>query len=227
MNAIDLDIRISTEKELPKFLEMAQSLGYSAIASAHPFENKTVDSELPIYRRINLESRKLSTLKKQATSARTQHSIVAMPLHGIDIANWAAEDPRIDILTIDFTGKHILRKTTANMSSKHGTALEVSIAPLLGCTGLERSRLIRNIHDSIIVALRAEMTILLSSGANAPIHMRSPVALRHIGMTLGLDRKIADEAILVNPKELITQNLERMNGNRIGPGIEVVKGDDA
>jgi hypothetical protein len=56
--------------------------------------------------------------------------------------------------------------------------------------------------------------------------MRAPVALRHIGMMLGMDRKTADDAIMLNPRTIIDRNIERMDGNRIGPGIRTIKGDD-
>jgi RNase P/RNase MRP subunit p30 len=227
LNAIDLDVRIQSENDLQNFLDMAQTLGYAAIASTLSLASEDKESSPLVYRRVNLGISKLSTLKKQATKARSQNHIVAIPFRGVDTANWAAEDNRIDILTVDPTGKNGLRKTTASMSAKHGTALEVSIAPLLKCNGLERSRMIRTIHDSITVATRAWMKIVLSSGANIPIHMRAPVALRHIGMTLGLDRKTADDAIILNPKEILTRNVEWMKGNQIGPGIEVIKGDEA
>jgi RNase P/RNase MRP subunit p30 len=226
LNAIDLDVRISKEEELPHFLDMAKSLGFSGIASTLSTNNKITDTTPLIYSRINLETRKLSTLKKHAADARSKYSVIAIPILGVETANWAAEDSRIDILTVDYTGKNVLRKTTASMSANHGTALEICIAPLLGCNGLERSKIIRNIHDSITVATRSGMKIVLSSGATSPIHMRSPVALRHIGMTLGLDRKEANEALLLNPQELITKNRDRIDGNHIGPGIEVIKGDD-
>ncbi len=207
---------------------MAKSLGYSAVASNLPAETNLPEDNIPIYRRINLESRKLSTLKKQITSARSQYAVVAVPLMGVETANWAAEDTRVDLLMGDFTGNHVLRKTTASMSAKHGTALEVTIAPLLRCNGLDRSRIIRNMHDTITIAIQEGMKIVLSSGANMPIHMRSPVALRHIGILLGLNRHTADNAIGLNPQLLIAQNIERMNGNRIGQGLEIIKsGDDA
>ena len=227
MNAIDLDVRISSVQELPRFLEMAKFLGYSAVASHFPPETDLSEDNIPIYRRVNLESRKLSTLKKQAASARAQYAVVAVPLLGVETANWAAEDAKVDLLMVDFTGKHVLRKTTASMSAKHGTALELSIAPRLGCSGLNRSRIIRNLHDSVTVAIQAGMKIMLSSGADMPIRMRSPVALRNIGMILGLNRRTADNAIGLNQQLLIAQNIERMNGNRIGPGLKIIKsGDD-
>jgi len=225
LTAIDLDVRISIENEIPRFLEMAQALGYSAIGSTIFSDDKDAELAVPIYSRINLKVRKLSTLKKLATEARFHYSIVAVPLQGIETMNWAAEDSRIDLLTIDPSGNHVLRKTTANISATNETALEVCIAPLLTSIGLDRSRIIRNLHDSIVVALHAGMKIILTSGADLPIHMRSPVALRHIGMMLGLSRKGADDAILSNPKELVIQNLKRTSGDYIGPGVEILRGD--
>ncbi|MFW9850729.1 MAG: RNase P subunit p30 family protein [Candidatus Thorarchaeota archaeon] len=225
MIAIDLDVRISIENEIPKFLEMAQALGYSAIGSTIFCENKDTELAFPVYTRINLKARKLSALKKQATDARFHCAVVAVPLQGVETTNWAAEDSRIDLLTIDPLGNHSLRKTTANISATNETALEVCIAPLLTSIGLDRSRIIRSFHDSIVVALHAGMKIILTSGADLPIHMRSPVALRHIGMMLGLSRKEADDAILSNPKELVSQNIKRSSGDYIGPGVELLSGD--
>ncbi|MFW9851111.1 MAG: RNase P subunit p30 family protein [Candidatus Thorarchaeota archaeon] len=225
LNAIDLDVRIQSEENLSKFLDMAQNLGYSAIATTLLLDAENTETSPLVYRRINLDVTKLSSLKKKVVQARAHYHVVAAPIRGVDTTNWAAEDSRIDILTVDPTGKEKLRKTTANISAEHDTALEICIAPLLGCNGLERSKMIRVLHDSISVATRAGMKIVLSSSASFPIQMRAPVALSHIAMTLGMDRKTAADAIQLNPQMILARNIKRMKGNQIGPGIEIIRGD--
>lgn len=227
MKPVDLNIRAQTEQELQSCLYMAELLGYSALVSTLG-NNITHNQESPVqlYRRHDLSSNRLSKLKTQISKLHGKYHIISIPLHDIDTANWAAEDNRVHLLTVDTMGKSVLRKTTAGICSEHGTALEIPIVSLLEYTGLDRSRIIKILRDAVATAIGANMKVVLSSGAITPLRMRSPVALFHIGMTLGLDMNQAKEAILVNPSTILNEVLKTQDGTIVRKGIEIVKGGE-
>jgi len=227
MKPVDMDVRVQTEQELQPFLKMAETLGYSAILSEFADgTSSNLESPVQVYRRYNLSSRKLSGLKAQLSKIHGKYVIISTPLFEVDTANWAAEDPRVHLITIDVTGKNTLRKTTAGLCAAHGTALEISIAPLLETNGLNRSRIIKILREAVTTAVKADMKVVLSSRATTPLRMRSPMALVHIGMVLGLDKERAKEAILSNPHEILKENLKRQNGIQLRPGLEIVGGGE-
>ncbi|MDF1537567.1 MAG: RNase P subunit p30 family protein [Candidatus Thorarchaeota archaeon] len=224
MKSVDMDIRTRTEQELQPFIEMAETLGYSAILSGCTTDAITTrESPVQVYRRHNLKSKKLSELKAQVSKIHGKYALVSAPLLEVDTANWVAEDSRVHLLTVDITGKNILRKTTAGLCASHGTALEVPIASLLDANGLNRSRIIKAIRDCVTTATRANMKVVLSSGANTPVRMRSPVALFHIGMLLGLEENQAKEAILSTPSAILKENLKRLDGTQLRSGLEIIR----
>ncbi|MFW9955772.1 MAG: RNase P subunit p30 family protein [Candidatus Thorarchaeota archaeon] len=227
MKSADLNVRVQNHQDMHAFIEMAKALGYSAIVTTlETSASYSKSSDIMVHSRLNLQSRKLSSLKNQIANIRGKYDIVAIPLAGVEITNWAAEDPRVDMIVVDPTEKHILRRTTAGLSADHGTILEIPISPLLTCTGIERSRILRVLRDAVSIAVQAKMTIALSSGANLPIHMRSPVSLYHIGMILGLDKEQAKEAVLVTPASILIRNAKRKSSSYLGPGIEIVQEDN-
>ena len=79
--------------------------------------------------------------------------------------------------------------------------------------------------DAIKTATQCEMKVILSSGASDPIHLRSPFAMIHIGMFLGLTRAMAIESISEHPMAIIKRNMRRLDENFIRPGLEIV-GED-
>ena len=67
------------------------------------------------------------------------------------------------------------------------------------------------------------MMIVLTSGANSPIELRSPVAMMHIGILLGMEKHYAERAIDEIPSSIVQRNLKKMEQGYVAEGIEIVK----
>ena len=117
---IDLNVRISTSKSLDSFVKMAEKLGLTGFATFQqrdaPFE--TLESGMNIFVRVDLPESGLRAAKKDVKEARQRAALIAVPLRGVNVANWAAEDERVDLLTLDKPNNEcILRESTAKLAA--------------------------------------------------------------------------------------------------------------
>jgi RNase P/RNase MRP subunit p30 len=103
------------------------------------------------------------------------------------------------------------------------TALELQIAPLLNSSGLHRSKILKAYREAVVTAVGAGMGLVLSSGATHPMGLRSPLAMMHIGMLLGIDRTLAEKAVHELPTCIIERNMKRLSPEYVGPGVEIVR----
>ena len=149
--------------------------------------------------------------------------ILALEVGPIDRINWAVEDKRIDLLTINPSGDHALRATTARLASGTEVALEIQIAPLLQTSGLNRSKMLKIYREAIETARDNDMMIVLTSGARTPIELRSPVAMTHIGILLGLERSYAEKATDEFPSTIVLRNLKKLDPDYVTAGVELIK----
>jgi RNase P/RNase MRP subunit p30 len=142
-----IDLNVSpTSKNLDSFVKMAARLRLTGFATflerGEPFE--TLESGMDLFTRTDLPENGLRAAKKAVKETRSSAAVIAIPLRGVDIANWAAEDERVDLLTLDKPNNEcILRESTARLAAASGTALEVPIRPLLKLSGLARSKVIK------------------------------------------------------------------------------------
>jgi RNase P/RNase MRP subunit p30 len=163
----------------------------------------------------------LNSFKKQIANVRKKSMIVAIPLTTIEIANWAAEDKRVDLLTLNPSMKHRFRDSTARLAASSGTCLEIQFAPILNSVGLNRSKIIKAFRESVETATDAGMSVVLSSGAKHPMHMRSAMAMRHIGLLVGMTSKFAETVVCKNPFEILERNQKRFSPEFVGEGVEI------
>jgi len=205
---------------------MATNLGLTGFTTFlerdEPFE--TLENGMNLFTRTNLPENGLRAAKKSVKEARSRAAVVAIPLRGVDVANWAAEDERVDLLTLDKPNNECsLRGSTAKLAAVSGTALEIPIRPLLKSSGLARSKVIKVFRENVHTALGAKMQVILSSGSKSKMSMRSPTALRYVGLLLGLDWHYTGIAVHEGPQGIIERNRKRLSPDFVAPGVQVVK----
>jgi RNase P/RNase MRP subunit p30 len=226
MMAMDIGVKVTGKEEVDACGTMAKQFAYEGIAVLDERIEPAarVNDDFTIYRRIDLRGSGLRSLKNRIDMARGKALVVAAEIGTIDATNWAAEDTRIDLLTLSPSKDKRLRETTAHLAASSSTCLEVQIAPLLSSTGLIRSRILKSYREAIITAIDANMGVVLSSGATYPMGLRSTVAMIHIGMLLGLEKRTAEQAVNEQPARIIEKNMKRMRPEYIRTGVEIRKG---
>ncbi len=224
--AIDMNVKVPTDESLDAFIQMASGLGFKGIASTlpgrEPIERAT--ESMILFTRTDISKKGLRAVKKTVESARPQSAIVAVSLAETSVANWAANNGRVDLLTLDDPLKGVsLRRSTAKLAASSDTALEIPISPLLGVSGLTRSKILKVLRENAQTALDAGMPIVISSGAAEPIALRAPRALCYVGLLFGLDWNDCEKAVHENPDKIILRNEKRLSKDYLGPGMEIVK----
>ncbi|MHA1771123.1 MAG: RNase P subunit p30 family protein [Candidatus Thorarchaeota archaeon] len=221
---IDLNVQIG-RGNIDEFVAMAERLGLEYIIATMTHWDKETTSKkgVQILPRTNLTGKTLNALRTQINQTRRKAIIVSVPLKEINIVNWAAEDSRIDVLTlISRDRKYGLKPTTAKLAADSDIALELPIRPIMVSFGFERSKILKIYREATVTALEAGMQVVLSSGAQAPIEMRSPAAIRYIGEVVGLGKEYLSDAEKWG-YERIQRNIERIDRDFIAPGIRIVK----
>lgn len=225
MSSIDVGVYVSDRNDLESFIEMTSKIGLTGF-TAQSIESGPIlklENGISILRRTDVAGRGLNSIKKQIVNARKQSMIVAVPLTTIEIANWAAEDKRVDLLTLEPFRERRFRDSTARLAASSGTCLEIQFTPLLNSVGLNRSKIIKAFREAVEIATSAGMQIILSSGAKHPMHMRSTIAMRHIGTLLGMNSKYAETVVCKTPFEILERNQRRLSPEFIADGVEIIQ----
>jgi RNase P/RNase MRP subunit p30 len=227
MVTVDLNVNIRERDSVPAFAAVAKSLGIDGLATSQALGAPVVQAEngIQLYSRADLNGGSLNALRRQVTQVRNHCIVVAVPLSGVSMSNWAAEEPRIDLITLTMNGRESLRGSTAGLAADNHKALEVQISPLLGNAGLDRSRVIKTFRENVDVAVKAGMQVVITSSASRPLQLRSPAALRYIGYVVGLDDSYLEHAIGQVPEEIVRRNSKKLENGFISPGLEIVQED--
>jgi RNase P/RNase MRP subunit p30 len=223
---IDLNIAISDSKDIESVLAMGMKLGFRGIAVSlsnnQQIENPT--EGIQIISRFDIREKSLSSAKRKLKQNRLNFLIVAMPLGSVNLANWAAEETGIDLLTATEPLEDCnLRDSTAKIAASTGTALELPVFPLLQSSGLARSKILKVYREITKTAMDAGMRIVLSSGCKRPICMRAPMALSNVGTLLGLDQIKSKEAVFQFPRDIVEENLRKSKSEYLGAGMELIE----
>ncbi len=227
--SVDLGVLVSDATEINSFSDMVRKLGLTGFTIVglpnEPF--KTLAEGMMVYSRVILHGKSINSVRKQIDQIRRKSMIVSVPLKSIEVTNWAAEDKRVDLLTVEPTQENRLRDSTARLASISNTSLEIQIAPLLKLSGLNRSKILKLYRESVTTAMDAGMDVVLTSGAIHPMGLRSSVAMAHIGILLGMDRSYADSAVSEFPKSIIERNMKKLQPGFVSSGVEIIhKGDE-
>lgn len=222
---VDIGVCVSDPKNLDSFVQMAQKIGFTGLAT-HNIQGEPdqhFGDDFSILKRVDVSGRDLKSIRKQVDNVRKHSMIVSVKIASVGTVNWAAEDQRVDLLTVDHSLDYRLRDSTARLAAMHSTALEIRFEPLLHLAGLNRSKVIKVYRESIQTAIDSRMQVILSSGASHPLHLRSARAIRHLGELLGMESKYAENAINQAPLDIIERNRRRFSSDYVSEGVEILQ----
>jgi RNase P/RNase MRP subunit p30 len=227
---LDLNVNIINRESIDSYVEFAQVLGIRGIAVdtvlEHPIER--LDDGFLLLKRQNLTGKSSNTMMRQLKKARYSSAIISVPLRDVSTANWAAEEHRVDLISLIAPfHDNILRKTTAKLAASSGTALEIPFGPLLSTNGMARAKILKVFRETAKTAISARMPIVISSEATSPMMLRAPSAMQHIGLLFGLNEYLTEESVIVIPSQIIERNEKRLGEDFITEGIEIVKRGDS
>jgi ribonuclease P/MRP protein subunit RPP1 len=212
----------------------AQELGYKRVAIPLP-SNVTRDqnrklkqtcesANLDYVSRINLSPNNSKELLHDLRRYRRKFEIIAIRCNSKNVARQAAKDRRVDLLQFSLTNlrKRFFDKQEAELSSQALSSLEIEIAPLLQLTSFSRIRILSSLRREVAIAKRANVPIILSSGATSEQLMRKPHDYATLTNLFDLPLFSALAALSINPLKIVERNRKKLNPDYVAPGIRVV-----
>ncbi|MGY5852015.1 MAG: RNase P subunit p30 family protein [Candidatus Thorarchaeota archaeon] len=227
---LDLNVNVTNRESIDSYVEFAQVLGIRGIAVQTALDHPIVrlDDGFLLLKRHNLTGKTSNTMMEQLKKARYGSAIISVPLRDVSTANWAAEEHRVDLISLVAPfHDNVLRDSTAKLAASTGTALEISFAPLLSTNGMTRAKILKAFRETAKTAISARMPIVISSDGNSPLEMRSPLAMQHIGLLFGINGHLAGKSVNGIPSQIIERNERRLGEDFIAEGIEIVKRSDS
>jgi RNase P/RNase MRP subunit p30 len=224
MRAFDLHVRVNNRdngKELENLVAMAQDLTFTGLAldSSKPFTKDILKVPLKLIRRQTLAPRSATRLKQYIGKNRSQAEILV--IHGRTKPIWlaAAELSMIDMVMLrdidDFTK---IDSQIARAMATHKKPVEVCLNGLLTYHGTARSKLIRVMSNAIEYLVRANCSLILTSGAINQWELRAPRDLAALGYLVNIPENLAKTAIFDNPLELLSKIMTLPEKNLLKQG---------
>ena len=167
----------------------------------------------------------------QVKNLRNQVDIIAVR-SGLDdkkIYLNAILDKRVDIISLaDIKDFENLEYNHFKMARKAGILVEVVTRNLIIRSGVQRSKLMRQMIKCCAQIVRSQVNYSISSGARSKWELRAPRELEALAGLVMIPEKAAIDAISANPEKLI-QKIEMIRDpNQIMAGVRVVplEGED-
>lgn len=220
---------IKTESQLESFILTAKYLGFSELWISNPTKkinnsiNKLTKSHsVRMYKRADIGADNESKEQIIALLRQKRRSvpIIAVTCLIPEIAAWAAQDNRIDILKFPvFQIGKLLSRSTAKLMIKFDKYLEISLSELYCLPERQQIAVIRQIRSALQIAQRKSVPIIFSSGSSKISQMRSPRELISLAQILLGTAVLPLDSLSKIPLKLLKQNLIKVTPDYIVPGI--------
>ena len=175
--------------------------------------------------RIDFRPRNQEDLTRFLRKYRRKYEIICIQCDNKETSRQAAKDRRVDLLNfpnLDYR-KRFFDRAEAELSSNCQTALEIDIKPLLVLDGPPRTRLLSTLQREVLLALRHQVPIVISSGISEEKFLRKPRDMASLGVLFGLGEKESLDAVSTNPETILSRNRGKLNPTFVAPGVKVIK----
>ena len=232
----DLHLRIPIEdfEKTKKMIHNASELGYGMLGI--PFSLKTKKEDilnvqkicnevnLDLVTRVNIYPRNSQELIRKLRKYRRKFEIVSVRCNTKDVARHAAKDRRVDLLQFSLTNiyKRFFDEKEAKLSSQSLSGLEIELAPILELNAKQKIRIFSKLQREIIIAQKAKVPIIISSGASAELLMRGPYDYSAFATLFDMPFEDSLKAFSKNPVSIVEKNREKLSKYFVAPGIKVV-----
>ncbi len=233
----DLQLRVPLEDPLQteKMVQNAATLGYQRVGIPVPvnftsqqiskLKNTCCDANVDFVSRINLHPRNSNSLLKDLRKFRKKFELISVRCNTKDVARQAAKDRRVDLLQFSTTNmrQRFFDNQEAELASTALSALEIELVPILQIMPSSRIYLLSRLRKEILIAKRAKVPIVLSSGATTELMMRRPYDSAAITTLFDMPLESALKALSLDPLEIVQRNRNKLSPTYVAPGIQIVE----
>lgn len=205
------------EPSLSRFCAIAKELGYSGLA----VETSTLIPEYlcenyHLYRRLTLSLPNASRLKFHAKERRKKTDLLVVQGHTKPICLAAAAASDVDMVMFrgieDFG---VIDSLVARTFSNQEMLAEVCLGGLIQSSGPNRSRLMRSMATAVEHLVRANCTLIITSGATAPLELRAPRDLVALAFLANIPEDVAKQSMYSNTGVLSEVVQRRVTGRQV------------
>jgi len=216
-------------------VEKAAILGYKAVGitisqNLKPEEIQSLKEKcnslgVDLVTRIDLAPKSVGELLKNLRILRRKTEVIAVECCSKQVARQAAKDRRVDLISFSSINpkKRFFDAAEAELASGATASLEINMSLLLTYQGFKRVLLLSFLRREVLVANRAHVPIVLSSGADEPMLLRNVNDYCCLAYLFGMGRCDAKKAFSENPKAIIEHNRGKLSKDFVAPGVFVVR----
>ncbi|MFX0050861.1 MAG: RNase P subunit p30 family protein [Candidatus Hermodarchaeota archaeon] len=222
-------INPESELQLSACLHTANQLGFSEIWISNLTKAERVIINNPpfitlIKSHIRLDIGLVHESREEMISIlrhkRRLFPIIAITCIDPEIAAWAAQDNRVDILKFPiFQLGHLMTRSIAKLMLKFHKFLEIPLSELYSLPERHQIPALRQIRSALEIATLKKVPVLFTSGSSRADQMRSPRDLAALVQILLANSELSLDSLSKIPRRLIQKNLFKISSNYIAPGV--------
>jgi RNase P/RNase MRP subunit p30 len=208
--------------------ELLYSAGYSAVALTVPtglLGNRASslrrifqDEGLETFMRVDLTANSRTDLLRLLRRFRNAYDIVAVKCVNQRVAPVACRDRRVDLVFYDPMNTKV--RWGHSLARQLRGALEFNlISTFLGET---RTEVFSRVAKEAAIAREHRSTIVLSSGCQTPMMIRSPSEISAIGLAIGLSKEQSSHGVSDIPLSIVRRNSERRAREYVEEGVKLI-----
>lgn len=157
---------------------------------------------------------------------RSAHTLVCVQGGSTRMNRFAAEEPRVDVLTAPMAGRGDLNHVIVKAAARNGVRIEFDFGPVLRKSGGQRVRALSDLRKLREIVGQYDAPYVVSASATSHLELRAPRELAALGEQIGFSR----ERVLAGLREwgtLAVRNRDLQAGSFIEPGVREGRYEDA
>jgi RNase P/RNase MRP subunit p30 len=211
MHTYDLHVRFThqnAEAEFTRLQLLAIDLEFAGLALDSPLglppPNRSTSFE--IFHRLTLSPRSISQLRVLVKKQLSQTELLVVHGRSKSLCVAAAAIPTVHMVMFkEIEDYMIIDSQIARAMANQSKPVELCLHNLLIHTGALRSRLMRVMNAAVDHLVRANCSLILTSGATHPYELRAPKDLEALSYLASVPEELATIAMNQGPMDLVSQ----------------------
>lgn len=215
-----------------RFVQTAAGLEYNGVVLCNSGEPIPEDilkrlrewATIDVVHGVTIEATSRESLSQSVRSIRPRCELLRVVVTDAELAAFASEQARIDVLAVPGDIDPPLSHSTVTRSRAHGIALELNLGPILRSAGGTRVMSITTLRDRARVIEDEDCPVAISAGATRYEELRAPRELVALGTELEINSDLLESG-LETWQRIAEQNRAVLDDNFIEPGVEMESND--
>jgi len=156
-------------------------------------------------------------LKSRIGSLRQKYHFLMVSGRSDEIMRAASEDPNVDVLMHPCESRRPLTIAAARAARQNYVAIGIDLSPMMQLRGSPRARWLSSLHQTLDLARKFRLSLVITAGAASHLDLRSPRDLLALAEIAGFEPDEAKEALDL-PGRIVKDN----SRNWLSPGVELL-----